>query len=63
MGINEEKAQGLLNLTDWTQLPDCGLTDVCIANFKSYRESLRTIRRTNPANPTFPTIPSEEWKS
>ena len=53
MGINEEKAQGLLNLTDWTQLPDCGLTDVCISNFKSYRESLRTIRRTNPDNPTF----------
>jgi|TARA_A100001011_G_C13945011_1_gene688771 hypothetical protein len=57
------KAEVLLRLSDWTQLSDCGLTDACVSKFKDYRESLRTIRRTDPANPTFPTKPTEEWKS
>ena len=60
--INEGKAQELLYLTDWTQLPDSGLTDACVAKFVTYRASLKTIRRTNPSDPTFPSAPTEEWK-
>ena len=58
----EQKAAELLADTDWTQLPDSGLKDHCVASFKTYRASLRVIRKTNPSNPTFPTKPKEEWK-
>ena len=54
-------AQSILNATDWTQLPDSGLTDACVALFATYRASVRTIRRTNPDNPTWPDAPTEEW--
>ena len=54
-------AEELLRRTDWTQLPDSGLTSDCVALFKTYRASIRTIRKTNPANPTWPTAPKEEW--
>lgn len=59
---NEQKAAELLADTDWTQLSDSGLKDDCVASFKTYRASLRVIRKTNPSNPTFPTKPKEEWK-
>tara|TARA_R100001594_G_C3911318_1_gene233348 strand:+ start:8 stop:214 length:207 start_codon:yes stop_codon:yes gene_type:complete len=59
---NEQKASELLADTDWTQLSDSGLKDDCVASFKTYRASLRVIRKTNPSNPTFPTKPKEEWK-
>ena len=51
----------ILNATDWTQLPDSGLTDACVALFATYRASIRTIRQTTPANPTWPDAPTEEW--
>lgn len=51
----------ILQASDWTQLPDSGLTDACVAAFASYRASIRTIRQTNPDNPTWPNAPSEEW--
>ena len=51
----------ILNATDWTQLPDSGLTADCVAAFATYRASIRTVRRTNPANPTWPDAPTEEW--
>jgi len=54
-------ADTLLKETDWTQLPDSGLTDACVALFAIYRTSIRTIRRTNPASPTWPDAPTEEW--
>ena len=54
-------AEELLRRTDWTQLPDSGLTSDCVALFKTYRASIRTIRKTNPANPTWPDAPTEEW--
>ena len=57
----EDFAQYLLSQTDWTQLPDSGLTDACVAAFATYRASIRTIRQTNPDNPTWPDAPSEEW--
>lgn len=58
---NKTLAQAVLNATDWTQLPDSGLTADCVAAFATYRASIRTIRQTNPDNPTWPDAPSEEW--
>jgi hypothetical protein len=54
-------AAAILKATDWTQLPDSGLTDACVALFATYRASIRTIRKTNPASPTWPDAPTEEW--
>ena len=58
---NLHTAEAILKATDWTQLPDSGLTDACVALFATYRASIRTIRQTNPANPTWPDAPTEEW--
>lgn len=57
----KETADTILQSTDWTQLPDSGLTSDCVALFKTYRASIRTIRKTNPDNPTWPDAPTEEW--
>ena len=54
-------ANTILSATDWTQLPDSGLTADCVAAFATYRASIRTIRQTNPDNPTWPDAPTEEW--
>ena len=54
-------AETILKATDWTQLPDSGLTSDCVAAFATYRASIRTIRQTTPANPTWPDAPTEEW--
>lgn len=54
-------ADAILRASDWTQLPDSGLTADCVAAFATYRASIRTIRQTNPDNPTWPDAPSEEW--
>jgi hypothetical protein len=54
-------AEAILKATDWTQLPDSGLTDACVALFATYRASIRTIRQTTPDNPTWPDAPTEEW--
>lgn len=54
-------ADTILSATDWTQLPDSGLTSDCVAAFATYRASIRTIRQTNPDNPTWPDAPDEEW--
>lgn len=57
----EEAADRILSKTDWTQIPNSGLTDACVAAFATYRASIRTIRQTNPDNPTWPDAPTEEW--
>jgi hypothetical protein len=54
-------ADNILKASDWTQLPDSGLTSDCVAAFATYRASIRTIRQTNPDNPTWPDAPTEEW--
>ena len=54
-------ADYILQASDWTQLPDSGLTSDCVKLFKTYRASIRTIRKTNPVNPTWPDAPTEEW--
>jgi len=56
-----ETANSILQASDWTQIPNNGLTADCVTAFNTYRASIRTIRRTNPANPTWPDAPSEEW--
>ena len=67
-GFNSQfVAQRLLNDTDWTQIPNSGLTDACVAKFDTYRDALRVIRKrsdsnkTDPESETWPTAPSEEW--
>lgn len=57
----KQTADAILRESDWTQLPDSGLTDACVAAFATYRASIRTIRQTNPDNPTWPDAPTEEW--
>jgi len=57
----QSTANEILRLSDWTQLGDSGLTSDCVAAFKTYRASIRTIRRTNPSSPTWPDAPTEEW--
>ena len=59
--ITVPTAEELLKATDWTQLPDSGLTDACVALFVTYRANIRTIRKTNPDSPTWPDAPTEEW--
>ena len=58
----KETAEAILVATDWTQLLDNGLTSDCVTAFVTYRENIRTIRKTNPSNPTWPTTPVEEWE-
>ena len=56
-----------LSNTDWTQLPDCGLTSDCVAAFATYRSAVRVIRRDNdsinksPADYTWPALPDQVW--
>jgi len=57
----KDTADAILQASDWTQIPNSGLTDDCVAAFNTYRASIRTIRKTNPANPTWPDAPKEEW--
>ena len=60
-------AERLLDNTDWTQIPNSGLTSDCVTAFGTYRASLRTIRKNSnagsrdPALETWTTKPTEEW--
>lgn len=54
-------AQTKLAASDWTQLADTGLTSACVAEFATYRASLRAIRKNPTADPTWPTEPTEVW--
>lgn len=56
-----DTAEAILQASDWTQLTDSGLTSDCVAAFKTYRASIRAIRRTCPSSPTWPDAPTEEW--
>ena len=64
---SEQVAQRLLKDTDWTQIPNSGLTDDCVTAFAVYRNALRVIRKrsdcgvTVPSAETWPEAPSEEW--
>ena len=56
-----------LSNTDWTQLPDCGLTSDCVAAFATYRSAVRVIRRDDdainksPADYAWPALPDQVW--
>ena len=56
-----DTADYILQASDWTQIPNNGLTADCVTAFNTYRASIRTIRKTNPSNPTWPDAPKEEW--
>ena len=51
----------ILRETDWTQIPNNGLTDSCQTLFTAYRTSIRAIRQSDSASPTWPDAPTEEW--
>ena len=60
----------LLQLYDWTQLPDSGLTDNCVKNFMEWRSSLKKLRRStatsiknviHTTNVLRDNIPPLEW--
>ena len=57
----EIASQALLDATDWTQIPNSGLTSSCVTAFDTYRQALRVIRKTDPSSPTWPDAPTEEW--
>ena len=57
----KQTADTILRESDWTQIPNNGLTDACVTAFNEYRAAIRTIRQTNPDNPTWPDAPTEEW--
>ena len=56
-----------LIVTDWTQIPNSGLTNDCVAVFATYRNAVRVIRRDDdavnksPADYTWPSVPTEDW--
>ena len=60
-------AELALVATDWTQLPNSGLTSDCVAAFATYRTAVRVIRRDNdainklPSDYTWPSVPDEVW--
>ena len=50
----------LLNKSDWTDLPNCPLSDSKKAEWQSYRQTLRDMPSQegfDPLNPTFPEEP------
>ena len=50
----------MLEQSDWTVLPDCPLSDSKVAEWKTYRQTLRDLpaNTTDWANPTYPDTPS-----
>jgi hypothetical protein len=56
---------GLLALSDWTQLPDVDLTPELVQAMKTYRQQLRDITKdyTNPDDVIFPVNPLEQSNS
>lgn len=56
-----------LGSTDWTQIPNSGLTNDCVAAFATYRSAVRVIRRdsnatnSHPSDYTWPSVPTEDW--
>ncbi len=61
-----QERNNLLFLSDWTQMPDCQLTDDKKTEWKTYRQALRDLpakttpsinERENLTNVTWPTKP------
>ena len=59
---NKRMAEEFLQQSDWTQLPDNGLTDANKALWVTYRASLRTIAQTPTEGAlTWPEPPTTEY--
>lgn len=54
-----EEAKVRIAATDWSVLPDVGLANV--AEFQSYRATLRALILNPVANPSWPTEPTPVW--
>ena len=60
-------ADEILRNTDWTQIPNSGLTSDCVTEFATYRKSIRAIRQkkdadmSNPNDEKWPETPKEVW--
>ncbi len=52
----------LISSSNWTQLPDSGLSILKRLEWQAYRDALRSIQDefTNPDDVIFPTEPAEE---
>lgn len=57
-----DTAQARLVSTDWTQIPNCGLTLQCVAEYTMYRSELRALRIAPVANPEWPVEPTKTWE-
>ena len=55
----KEEAKKRIALTDWAVLPDVGLANV--AEFETYRASLRALIKNPVAEPVFGTEPQPVW--
>ena len=53
------QAKALLAASDWSVLPDVGLTNK--SDFIAYRSALRNLALNPVENPTFPTEPTPVW--
>ena len=59
----KSQAADLLSASDFSQLPDVGLTSDCVALWKSYRATVRAIHHSPTATATFPTAPTNVWNT
>ena len=62
ISVAKERAQQLLSASDWTQIPNCGLTLACAADYTMYRSQLRAIRITPTPSPEWPVEPTRIWE-
>jgi hypothetical protein len=53
------KAKQLIEKTDWTMLPDVGISNV--PEFEAYRAALREIIKNPVLDPEYPTEPNPVW--
>lgn len=58
--LSEMSRQALLD-SDWTQLPDVGLTTASVANWATYRAKLRQIKDGDLGLSDWPTEPAKEY--
>jgi hypothetical protein len=59
--VIEAEAKDKLADTDWTMLPDIGLTTSCIANFIAYRQTLRNLVKNPVSGAELPVKPEVEY--
>lgn len=57
--ICKEEAKRLIAASDWSVLPDVGISNV--SEFEAYRAQLRALIKTPVAEPVFPTEPQPNW--